>query len=140
MLTRIVPDAPPAYQWRLGLHTWIVIVGDVVVVVSHAWYKRNTPFPKPVNRELGVPNAMVSLVQGVKPVTAAVVNSVQLRGNSAGRVTASVTVVYSLMGVPPPTSSEPPTSEVALTVPLIVWFPLRVLLPVVKTAPGSLIV
>ena len=83
---------------------------------------------------------MVSLVPGVNPVSAAVVNCAQVRGFNTGSVIPSVMEAYSVMGVPPPMASEPATSEDALTVPLTVWFPLKLLLPVVTAAPGSLTV
>ena len=83
---------------------------------------------------------MVSLPPGVNPLTTAVVNCAHVRDSNTGRVTPSVIEAYSVMGVPPPMATEPATSEVAVTVPLTVWFPVKVLLPVVTAAPGSLTV
>ncbi len=115
---RIVPEFPPRYRLP-GLQTWMVIVGDASVVVSQASYIRKTPDPKPVSKVLGVPSAMVSLLPGVKPVRASVINVVQEPRLMAGRVMLSVMETYSLIRVPPPMVSDP----LAVIPPVAAIFP-----------------
>ena len=125
---RIVPEFPPRYR-LLGLQTRMVIVGDSVVVVSQASYIRKTPDPKPVSKVLGVPSAMVSLLPGVKPVRASVVNVVQEPELMAGSVMLSVMETYSLIGVPLPMVSDPLAviPPVAVIFPVMFWLPVNAL-------------
>ena len=95
------------------------MVGEALLLVSHACQTRKM-FPNDEANELGIPNAIVSVVPGVKPFNAGVVSFVQepdVREGRAGML--NVVDTYSAIGVPPPNVVAPAT----LRVPLVLQFP-----------------